>query len=589
MKGFKVISEAEDSYHIKHDNGKAFTVNKSGLSSKAKEAIQKLCGGGSVMKYAEGGEVVPEALAPSPVEAPAPVKPVAVPEVNLYEKPAAQTEDPNKKFSDFYDQSYNQQKQLTPGAPDDQVRAQALKLTQAYKDSSTTAAAGDQTNQQAENQKTAQENVQREKLGLKPLPMPFEVTETPQAAAQPMPASQPSAPQAVDPLVQNKMDVNSILDKKTGDVNSYISDISQAGAQTKNAYADLNNKLATLKTPEQIHQEYKAKDDALMQHFMDSQVDPNRYWNSKSTGSKILSAIGLALSGLGAGANGKNLALDHIQKSIDNDIDAQKNDMSKKATLWKMNRERMTSDEQATLATQNQYLTGVQAKIAMAGAQTQNAEAKLRASQMVQEIEMQKITNRRDLSLLDSGQQGSGGLIGADPTQILRGIEAPPEHVKKALEEVGVAQNVSKNRERILQAFDQASKETTGLKTGAGMLRESDGQVKLKQLMLPLFADVDGTVRQAAMDESFHNMVPNWSDLGGKKNARREALAGWLDSKQTGQTFRYLTGIPLNKFTSTSTDPGARFTPQEQKYYQWAKANPNSPVAKAFFEKKGIK
>lgn len=53
MKDFKVTSEAEDSYHIEHKDGRKFTVNKKELSPKAHEAIKKLCMGG----MAAGGKV----------------------------------------------------------------------------------------------------------------------------------------------------------------------------------------------------------------------------------------------------------------------------------------------------------------------------------------------------------------------------------------------------------------------------------------------------------------------------------------------------------------------------------------------------
>src|ERR1019366_7713788 len=62
MKDFKLISEAEDSYHIAHNNGRKFTVDKKGLSPKAHDAIKTMCNGGmadggSVQKLSEDGTV----------------------------------------------------------------------------------------------------------------------------------------------------------------------------------------------------------------------------------------------------------------------------------------------------------------------------------------------------------------------------------------------------------------------------------------------------------------------------------------------------------------------------------------------------
>lgn len=68
--------------------------------------------------------------------------------------------------------------------------------------------------------------------------------------------------------------------------------------------------------------ELKAKLDAV------KDVDPDHYWNSKSTGEKILQGIGVALGGFAAGMphsglGGRNYALEIMNKGIDNDIAAQ--------------------------------------------------------------------------------------------------------------------------------------------------------------------------------------------------------------------------------------------------------------------------
>jgi hypothetical protein len=70
-------------------------------------------------------------------------------------------------------------------------------------------------------------------------------------------------------------------------------------------------------------------------------IDPNRYWNNKSTGQKLLAGLALALGGFGAGlTGGRNHALDIINKEIDADLNAQKLDrdtfLAKKQQAFKM-------------------------------------------------------------------------------------------------------------------------------------------------------------------------------------------------------------------------------------------------------------
>ncbi len=66
-------------------------------------------------------------------------------------------------------------------------------------------------------------------------------------------------------------------------------------------------------------------------------VDPDRYWNSKSTGNKITTAIGVALGQLGAamphtGGGGKNPAMELLQSGIENDVKAQQKNIDNE---WK--------------------------------------------------------------------------------------------------------------------------------------------------------------------------------------------------------------------------------------------------------------
>lgn len=73
----------------------------------------------------------------------------------------------------------------------------------------------------------------------------------------------------------------------------------------------------------ELHNQYAQAVDAAAKKT----VDPNRAWSEKSTGGKIASIFAILLSGVGqglSGGKGPNLALDQINKAIDQDIDAQK-------------------------------------------------------------------------------------------------------------------------------------------------------------------------------------------------------------------------------------------------------------------------
>jgi hypothetical protein len=359
LKNFKLESEANDSYHIKSPMGRMFTISKVGLKPEAHAMIKKMCGGGEVKNYDEGGDVTPEPVGTNTVLA----------------APLGQ--------------------QVMPDATNSLPTA-----------------------------------------------------EIPPAAAPSASASSAQAPSG-DPLVQNGLGQEGLLNKEEQNVNSFISGQDAANKNIQDAYKFEQSKLAQIPTPQAIADQYKAKDDALLQSYMSQQIDPNRYVHNMSTGSKILAGIGLALSGAGAGRGGTNLAWQGLQKAIDNDIAAQQNDQSKSLNLWKMNKEQLHDDQSANLATQNQLLTGVQAKIAQAAAQTQNVDAHFRASQMVNQIEQQKLQNRLKLGLLTQGAaNGQGGSSQANPLNLVPML-VPAEHQKQAITEIGQAQAAVQNESGI--------------------------------------------------------------------------------------------------------------------------------------------
>lgn len=548
LKDFQVTSEADDTYHLRHPSGKTFTVEKKGLSPKAMKQIQSLCSGGGVQKMADGGTSVPAYLMPN--------DPNANPDIlsnALASNPNAPPPEPEplmNRVGNYVGDAASNALSTTADAVG-RVASPVIDFGKGLVGSSSKA-------------------------------------EDPSAAANPainrssqsaMSTPPDGGAQAHNPFSQRGMEMESALNKQEGGIRNYMNEMGSAGKNTQAAYQDFINQQSQMQTPDQVMASYKQKDDQLMQHFMDAKVDPNRYLNNMSTGSKILSFIGMALSGMGGGASGKNLAMDNINKAIDHDIEAQKNDQGKAMNLWKMNREQSKDEMQAHLMTQNQLLTGVQAKVAMAGAQTQNIEARFRGTELINQIEQQKAQNRFQLGLMSGG----GNM---DPAQLVSTL-VPKEHQAQAFKEIGAAQNTARMGDTIMKSFEDAAKENTVMKTGAGYFRTPGSVHALHQAMQPTFADLEGTVRQAAMDNTFQNVTPMPGDSEHKIQQKRASLREYLQSKASAPTAKGY-GIDLSRFSSTATDPVARLNPQEQTYYQWAKANPSSPVAVAFMKKKGF-
>lgn len=396
--------------------------------------------------------------------------------------------------------------------------------------------------------------------------------------------TQSQAPMA-DPLIRNRVDTESILDQQEQNIQNFQNQLKSSGDTTNQAFKDYNEQAQGMPTPLDIYNERKSQDDQLLQHYMDSKIDPNRYVHNMGTGSKILAGIAMALSGAGAGASGRNMAFEHLQNAINNDIGSQQNDQSKAMNLWRMNRDATNDEMHANLATQNQMWTGVQAKLAMAGANTQNAQAQLNASQLVNNIEQQKSQNRLRMGLLTQGQ-GNNGTSGADPLNLVPEM-VPAEHQKQAITEIGQAQSAAKNQDQMLDLFNQAAEDNTVFKTGAGFLRTPTSMLTLKALGDPLIHDQDGRVNEFEKKD-FEGLLPQPGDTDDKIDQKRQGLQMFINNKKSAPTAKAF-GINVANFANTSSNPVMRLSPQQQQYYQWAKDHQNNPVAIAFFKKTGLK
>jgi hypothetical protein len=257
--------------------------------------------------------------------------------------------------------------------------------------------------------------------------------------------------------------------------------------------------------------------------------------------------------------------------------------------LWKMNRESMHSDMEANLATQNQLLTAAQVKAQKAAAVSGSAETKIRMVQLVSQLEQQKAANNFKIGI---AQQSTtpGGISRVDPAQLVTALGVPAERQAKVYDEIEAAQNTVKNKKAIMQSFDNASHNYSHAADFIPGVDNAD-QKSLHVLLGPTFKDVEGTVRQAAMDNLNKNATPQFGDDDATIAKKRLALQGYLESKASAPTAKG-NGIDLSRFASTSTDPRAQFTPQESQIYQESiqrlRQNPNDQFGLAALKKLGV-
>jgi hypothetical protein len=137
----------------------------------------------------------------------------------------------------------------------------------------------------------------------------------------------------------------------------------------------------------------RAQQQAMFERVANNQIDPRRFLNDRTTGERIMGAIGMVLSGAGSGLTGQpNLAVQVVQAAIDRDIAAQKTNLEKEQTLLGYNIQQTQNELAAAKFTQaalwNIYAARLEAnkdqlagQLAMPEALAQIANAKVQASQ----------------------------------------------------------------------------------------------------------------------------------------------------------------------------------------------------------------
>lgn len=374
------------------------------------------------------------------------------------------------------------------------------------------------------------------------------------------PASTPAAPDADFPIktldasayatAENDIKQGAEAEAERG--KSEADTYQQAAEQVQKAQDDFKTRMAA----------YQAKDAQFEQQIQNGHIDPDRYWNNQSTGSKIASAIGLALSGLGSGLSGQpNMAMAMINKSIDNDISAQMNDQGKNMNLWKMNREAMGNDQAATLATQNNLLGVAKVKAMQAQAAAQGDVAKARIAPEILAIEEQRMQNNNKLAALGMANtpaqtNGAGGLGQKDPATLVPAL-VPKEQQAKVFDEIKYAQNVKSLTPKILAAFDEATKAGFA-KTVPGL--ESAGQKAFSGLINTTVQETEGTARAAAFKSIEDKMRPQFGDSAETLASKRRTVVDYLSSKSAAPNAKAF-GIDLAKFASTAPQRGGTYAP----------------------------
>lgn len=330
-----------------------------------------------------------------------------------------------------------------------------------------------------------------------------------------------------------------------------------AKAQGEDDKADATSDLMdTLQDAQDAHAtemtRLNQRGEQLFQQAQEGKIDPDHYWNSKNTGQKIGAAIAIMIGGIaqGYGKTNNNVALDIINKSIDQDIQAQRDNMTQKNNLFNLNLEKTRNVQSAYAQTKSDAISLTQAQIANAVANAGSTEAKANGNLMIAQLQEQKAQLNNQIAVRSTLMSGAAG---QNPASLVPYL-VPKEDQKGVYAEIKRAQDTHDSANDILKSFDEsvnALKSYKGLGRAAALFHEPREMAGFEAQIGTTVGDLEGSVRQAAMDNVKHSFKPKLDDTDNDFGKRRQELVKYLQTKASAP-MAFAHGIDLNRFRSTA-------------------------------------
>lgn len=304
------------------------------------------------------------------------------------------------------------------------------------------------------------------------------------------------------------------------------------------------------------HSLLEDRSEGLFQAASKGEIDPNQYMNSKSTGSKIGIALSMLFSGAGQGLSHStnNMAMDVVNKKIDQDIDAQKANLAQKNNLYQQNREMMGDDTAAYLQTKSDMLSMATAKAQEIAAKSGTPEAILHYNALKMNVAAQQNQMHQQIAQYQIGQKMrqalmQGNVGQTDPASYVPYV-VPEPHQKQVFDEVKNSQDINLLRPQVMEAFKKGSSRNP--------ITAAQGQREFDMLMGTTVKEKEDSSRASAFQMIHDKMSPQGLLAKPGDNATRlKTVEGYLNSKASAPTAKAY-GIDLSKFKSTSYDPAIR-------------------------------
>lgn len=316
---------------------------------------------------------------------------------------------------------------------------------------------------------------------------------------------------------------------------------------------------------EQIKQQEQKAQQAL-DEFSKAKIDPNRFWDSKSTGEKIVAGIAIALGALGQGLSKgtiqSNGALDIINGAINRDIEAQKMAiLGKKETadgakgILAQMRERFDDERVAESMARVISLDQAKLKLDEIASKSKSAEVAANKDLLLAQIEEERQKNAIELS------------------------KAINDGIKVRTEAQKVANESPVNRRQMMEAVVKGVKTEDGKtqKLDPEMLTEKDRERYVPGLGIATTADDAKKLKEAQIAyKKFDNLL---GEMIQSRQASGAELYGAEKEKQKARATEALLSIKdmenLGALDAGAVKVGGRIIPENPAEFRWS----GDPVA----------
>ena len=308
--------------------------------------------------------------------------------------------------------------------------------------------------------------------------------------------------------------------------------------QAEQLTANYQNSLNTLKT----------KGDELQKSIAEYKEDPNRFYNNMSVGQHVGASIGMLLGGFSRGINGVNPAQEHLDKLIDRDIQAQRNELGKKENQLAANMKEYGNLKDSMDVLKMQQLTTIKAQLDRVASASNNPVQKARAQQESAIID-QKIAPiadqfaKRDAAL--KMINGGGGLSNPQAAATAVRFLVPEGQQGEAFKELDALDALQKGATNAVNAYDKVN-----AMVGGGVFSPNQRDALINPVIAQLSKQTAGKFTET--DAHFiSSLFPQKGDSGETRKVKREQLIHLLSEKMNSNLLRSY-GIPAPKLHNTA-------------------------------------